>query len=57
MTPSFGRELSQERTESLRAEGGRSRRPRRASHRRSVRAALGARLVNAGLHLMGEEMR
>jgi hypothetical protein len=57
MTPSFGRELSQERTESLRAEGGRSRRPRRASHRRSVRAALGVRLVSAGLHLMGEEVR
>ena len=57
MTPSFGRELSQERRELLRAEAGRSRRPRRRARSHAVRTALGLRLVSAGLHLMGEEVR
>jgi hypothetical protein len=59
MTPSFGRELSRERAESLTAEGRGGRRSRRARlPRRYVRKAVGVRLVNAGLHLIGgEEVR
>lgn len=60
MTPQpFGKELSWDRAEALRTEsggGGRSRRARRS--RRPVRSAVGVRLVNVGLHLIGgEEVR
>jgi len=58
MSPSFGRELSRERAEALRAEAGRGRRGRRARRRRYVRNAVGVRLVSVGLHLIGgEEVR
>lgn len=60
MTPgSFGRELSVDRAEALRGESGGGRRVRRGRRgRRYLRGAVGLRLVNVGLRLIGgEEVR
>jgi len=51
-TPLFGREFAAARAADLVAAGGAPRRPRR--RRRSVRIAVGARLVVAGRRLLGE---
>jgi hypothetical protein len=52
MSPLIAMELTRWRAESLRSDGGGPRRPHRV--RRSLRRALGVRLVSVGRRLIGE---
>ena len=54
LTPGIASELSKARVEALRAEGAHRRAKTRVRRPGRVRLALGARVVSAGLRLIGE---